>query len=266
MARDGDGVGRVSTAGTDNANWLANAVTDAGGTTLISDNLILVVEGMEDAVSGALNPTAEGVVIAVVVVVAHLVARRLFGNCGTVDVDFDVGLKTSGRTCVGYFTSARASVDGLDWLVSAVIRVVDVVDLAVVLDLVLWVGAATVFTLSDVELSLDWGSASLVESKMSLANNVTQRLRRHLSFPRLRQSNPSKLTFRAKALSQDSDHAAHGDTPRKVESGKCKKKTGHDGSRRGRRRRLLPFRRLWDQGGLRHQYLPVRRAKHLSLR
>ena len=171
VAWDGDGVGRVSTAGTDNANSLADAVTDAGGTTLVSDNLILVLKGMEDAVSSALNSTAEGVVVAVVVVVTHL-ARRLFDNCLTVDVDFDVGLKTSSGTSVGYFAGAGTSVDGLDWFVSLVVRVVDVVDLAVVLDLVLWVGAATVFTFSDVELSLDWGSASLVESEMLSALNT----------------------------------------------------------------------------------------------
>lgn len=116
-----------------------------------------------------------------------------------------------------------------------------------------WVGAATVFTLSDVDLVLDWRSASFVESGVLLAQKQKQKQKKI----------KISLTFRERGLAQGSDH---GVLLRTGQSRKGRKQTGYDGSRIGRRRQLLPCRRFWDQGGgLRNQYLPVRRSRHLSV-
>ena len=93
MAGNGDMVAVMSTsARLDEANVLARTLTDAARAPLpivfFNDHLLTVVmmvmmmEGMEDTVGGTLDAAPEGVVLALVVVVAHVVAA------GLVDGDF----------------------------------------------------------------------------------------------------------------------------------------------------------------------------------
>jgi hypothetical protein len=131
----------------------------------------MVVEGVHDAVGGALNTAAEGVVLALVVVVAHL-ARNVsdggldFGGSGVVARsgrlgDFDL---TAGVA----FALVVSLVDGLGLGVGTVVRDVDGLSRGVLVvygflvatvvgDVELGVGRgpATVISLSDVELVLD---------------------------------------------------------------------------------------------------------------
>ena len=74
VAWDGDGAWWVTTAWLDNSDGFAGSTMDAGWGTLIDADRLFpctMVEGMEDAVSGTLNSTAERVVVAFVVVVTH---------------------------------------------------------------------------------------------------------------------------------------------------------------------------------------------------
>jgi hypothetical protein len=80
-----------------------------------------VVEGVEDAVGGALDAAAEAVVAAFVVVVAHVVSVRFVGGVDVFFGDFNV--------VVG--------------------------SLAAVFDFVGWVGTAAVFALGDVDLRFE---------------------------------------------------------------------------------------------------------------
>lgn len=85
VAWDGDGVRGVASTRADNADVLANTLTHAGGATLFVGLLILVmVERVLKAVGCALHSTAEGVVVAVVVVVTHFAAGGVFDNSATV--------------------------------------------------------------------------------------------------------------------------------------------------------------------------------------
>jgi hypothetical protein len=168
VAGDRNGLG----GGTTTAR-LNDADVLTGGAALGDDLLTLaVVEGVHDAVGGALNATAEGVVLAFVVVVAHL-ARFVTDRC--LDFGRGGGVARSGRLngfdfATGIaFALVVALVDGLRLgVVGTVVR--DVVGLlrrvlvaygfletTIVRDVELGVGRgpATVISLSDVELGLD---------------------------------------------------------------------------------------------------------------
>lgn len=91
VAGDRDGFRWVSTARTNDTNVLTDADGARGWSTLLDDDLTLVVtavEGMEEAVGSTLDTAAEGVVLAVVVVVTHLVLRVLFVDGGLGRGDF----------------------------------------------------------------------------------------------------------------------------------------------------------------------------------
>lgn len=93
VAGDRDGVGLGAAPGLDNADVLPDAITDARGTTLIGDDdlvTVMVVERVGDALGRTLNPTAEGVVVAFVVVVTHL-AGRVVVEDRVGSENFDVG-------------------------------------------------------------------------------------------------------------------------------------------------------------------------------
>ena len=134
MARDGDGVGAVSTtAGLNEANCLGRSTADTAWTIDLIDvdtgaldiNIVVVVvmvvmmEWMADAVGSTFNATAEGVIVAVVVVVAHV--------SFVLSVDFDVGFDS--------YVCSRAT--------------------TFVFDVVSGVGAAAVVSLGDIELVLN---------------------------------------------------------------------------------------------------------------
>lgn len=89
VARDGDGVGRESSARLNEANVLPHAVADAGWTRLVGlDNhfllvimmVMVVVEWVKNAISCAFDTAAEAVVITIVVVISHIVSRRSIGG------------------------------------------------------------------------------------------------------------------------------------------------------------------------------------------
>jgi hypothetical protein len=103
------GVGRGAAARLDNADILADAIADARGAALVDDHIIpvVVLEGVDDAVGGALNATAEGVVVAFVVVVAHLAARGVVVKNGVSPENSDVGAR--GRLDVQLATAVRGS-------------------------------------------------------------------------------------------------------------------------------------------------------------
>jgi hypothetical protein len=87
LAGDRDGVGWEAAARLDKADLLADTFSHAAWTTFLffDDHLLsLMTERVRDALSSALEATAEGVVFALVVVVTHVVAAGL--------VDFDVFL------------------------------------------------------------------------------------------------------------------------------------------------------------------------------
>lgn len=177
VAGDGDGLaGDTAVAGLHNADLLTNALAEAGRATLVNDDLltVMVVEGVQDTLSSALNAAAEGVVVTLVVVVAHL------ARCGSYvtdssSLDLDVGL--GGRVVGGRRLLKLDLAAGILWasvrrsglrLVSAVVRNVDGVGRLVVgggrllvatvvrdVDFVSGRGPATVLSLSDVELVLD---------------------------------------------------------------------------------------------------------------
>jgi hypothetical protein len=154
VAGDGDGIARVSTTGLDNTDFLPRR---ARGSTGDFDLLLLVVvvERVEHMVSGTLDTTAEGVVLAVVVVVTHFALGWLFENGSVLGGSFDVGLGTVGFDV--YFTCGLARFNYDRGFVSAVVTGVDVADLSVatnVLGLIGRVGTATVITLSDIKLRL----------------------------------------------------------------------------------------------------------------
>lgn len=87
LAGDRDSLGRVAAARLDKAHILADTVSHAARTTsfVVDDDLFAVIARAErvcDALGSTLETTAEGGVLALVVVVTHVVAARL--------VDFDV--------------------------------------------------------------------------------------------------------------------------------------------------------------------------------
>jgi hypothetical protein len=126
LARDRDGVGWEATARLDKADLLADTISDAGWATffIFDDHIFAVMavtaERVGDTLGGTLQATAEGGVLVLVVVVPHVVTARL--------VDFDVFF--FDPTVFGRST-------------------------AFVLDVVGRIDAATVVTLSDVELGLE---------------------------------------------------------------------------------------------------------------
>lgn len=72
--------------GLHNADFLTDTFGEAGWTTLVSDDfftmvVVMVVEGVQNAVGSTLHATAEGVVLTLVVVVTHLARCR----CGVTD-------------------------------------------------------------------------------------------------------------------------------------------------------------------------------------
>lgn len=102
VAWDGDSVNRVSSARLNEADALTDAFTNSGRAGfIVADNhfllviifmvmMVVMVEGMEDAVGGALDATAEAVVMAFVVVIAHIVSGAFLGRSNLFSVDFDV--------------------------------------------------------------------------------------------------------------------------------------------------------------------------------
>ena len=193
VAGDGDGLaGGTAAAGLDDADVLTDAVAEAGRAALVSgDDLlaVVVVEGVHDAVGGALNTTAEGVVLALVVVVAHL------AWCVT-DSGLDLGrggVVARSRRLGGFDLErvAVALVEGLGLgLVGAVVRDVDGLGrgvlvvygflvVTVVGDVELGVGRgpATVISLGDVELVLDGLVVDLtvLEANRGLVVGVAER-------------------------------------------------------------------------------------------
>lgn len=103
VAWNRDGVWRMTSTRADDANVLAaTTFTGTAGAMVLGDvifvpvgTFVMVVQRMQDAIGGALDTAAEGVVVAVVVVVAHLVARRLVVDVSTVGARLDVWLGAS---------------------------------------------------------------------------------------------------------------------------------------------------------------------------
>lgn len=128
MAGDGDGVGGEASTRLDIADAFTNAFADAGGAGFVArhDHFLLaivvgvmvVMEGVEDAISGTFDPAPETVVVSVIVVVAHVVSWGLIGGADFFFGDFD--LLVRGLTAVLEFVGG--------------------------------VGTATIFALGDVEL------------------------------------------------------------------------------------------------------------------
>lgn len=193
VAGDRDGLaGDTAAAGLDDADVLADAVAEAGRAALVGDDdllAVVVVEGVHDAVGGALNATAEGVVLAFVVVVAHL------AWCVTDSgLDFGRGGVVARSRRLGGFDLERvavALVEGLGLgLVGAVVRDVDGLSRGVLVvygflvatvvgDVELGVGRgpATVISLGDVELVLDGLVVDLtvLEANRGLVVGVAER-------------------------------------------------------------------------------------------
>ena len=130
VARDGNGVDTAIAATTrlDKADCLGHATADTAGTiSLIDDDfsvliivvVMVVMEWVADTVCCTLETAAEGVVLAVVVVVTHVAL--------VFSVDLDV--------CFNSYVSGWAT--------------------AFVLDVVIWVGAAAIVSFGNVELILD---------------------------------------------------------------------------------------------------------------
>jgi hypothetical protein len=129
VARNRHSIWRVPTARLNEADFLADAFADAGGACFVTahDDLLLaimvmvmMVEGVEDAVGGALEAAAEAVIVAFVVVVAHVVSDCLVSSADLFFGDFDI------------FTGC----------------------LAAVFDFVGWVDAAAVVAFCDIDLRL----------------------------------------------------------------------------------------------------------------
>ncbi len=126
---DGDRVGGKSSTRLNEADSLANAVADTGwaGVVTCHDHLLLasvmmvmMTEWMEDAVSYAFDTAPKAVVMAFVVVVAHIVSGGSVGGMNFFFGNFDV--LAGGLTTV--------------------------------LDFVSWVNATAIFALGDVDLRL----------------------------------------------------------------------------------------------------------------
>jgi hypothetical protein len=181
VAGDGDGAWRDASTRADYADFLTDATADLAGTVLIGCNAEIVLagafmlQGVKETVGSALNAAAEGVVVAVVVVVTHL-ARRSLNNGFPVGNEVDRGLERAGRGSRVYFVRVGARPDGLDGLVGAVVRhvvdgaavsglylgdgavvsyVVNVAMAVVVLGSVVGVGAASILAFGDVDLALN---------------------------------------------------------------------------------------------------------------
>jgi hypothetical protein len=102
VAGDGDGLaGDTAVAGLHNADLLPDAIAEAGGTALIVDNdllTVVVVQGVQDTVGSALNAAAEGVVVTLVVVVAHLARCGSYvTDSSSLDLDVGLGGRVGGR-------------------------------------------------------------------------------------------------------------------------------------------------------------------------
>lgn len=179
VAGDGDTLaGSTAVAGLHNADLLTDAIAEAGGAALVTGNDLLTIvvgEGVQDTVSSALNAAAEGVVVTLVVVVAHLARFWSYvTDSSSLDLDFGLGGRVvRGRRLLELDLAAGillASVRGSGLrLVRAVVRNVDGLSGLVVVgvgrllvatvvrdvDFVSGRGPATVLSLSDVELVLD---------------------------------------------------------------------------------------------------------------
>lgn len=154
VAGDGDGLADgAAVAGLHDADLLADAVAVAGRTALVAHDDILtvmVVEGVEDAVSSTLDAAAERVVVTLVVVVTHLAG----GGDGFTDSVLDLGggrVVARSRSLGDFDLATGVAValvvgGGLGLVGSTVVRDVDFVGGR---------GPATVLSLSDVELVLD---------------------------------------------------------------------------------------------------------------
>lgn len=177
VAGDGDRLaGGATVARLDDADILADALAVAGGATLVAHDdivAVVVVEGVEDAVSRTLNAAAEGVVVTLVVVVTHLARGRGGLTDSSLDLGGSGGVARSGSLSDFDLAAgvAVALVDGggLGLVGGTVVRdvgglgrlvLVGVYGLLVAtvvgdVDFVGGRGPATVLSLSDVELVLD---------------------------------------------------------------------------------------------------------------
>lgn len=177
VAGDGDGLASgAPVTGLHDADLLTDTLRVAGWTTLVSDDIltvvVMVVEGVQNAVGSTLHATAEGVVLTLVVVVTHL------ARCGCGVTDSSLRDRNRGRSVASgsgnldfatgkAFAGVSGSRSGLG-LVAAVVRDVDGLSRRVLVGVyglvatverdVGFVGGrspATVLSLSDVELVLD---------------------------------------------------------------------------------------------------------------
>jgi hypothetical protein len=150
VAWDGNGGRTIATADTRFSGFDADGFADTAGTTLFGfgDDFIAVVvamvmmmEWVEDAVGGALDPATEGVVVAFVVVVTHVAFVFWFGF--DVDSSFAVYSDVCFRNGCIFPTT--------------------------IFVIVVWVGTAAVVAFSDVELGLE---AFVVEAVLSSAVDI----------------------------------------------------------------------------------------------
>lgn len=146
VSRDGDGVGRVGATRADDTDLLP----DTGGARRTLDHLvphtIMVVmrEGVQKAVGRTLNTAAEGVVVAVVVVVTHLASRSFFAGDFPPNSDFFLRLT---RLFVGVDAVAVAHRVG-----ARLVGLLGLVDGGLVVGL----NATAILAFSDVDLRLEW--------------------------------------------------------------------------------------------------------------
>lgn len=158
VSRNGDRVGRVGATRADHTDFLPNA----GGTRGTLDHLIPVAimmmrERVQEAVGGALNTAAEGVVVAVVVVVTHLASRCFFAGDFSPDSNF---LSLTGLL-VGI--DAVTVTHGMSARLVGLLRLVKA-------GLVVGLNATAILAFSDINLRLEWigvvdGAALLVADR-----------------------------------------------------------------------------------------------------
>lgn len=187
VARDRDGLaGRATVARLDDADLLADAIAVARRAAplthhgLLAVVVVLVVEGMQDVVSGTLHAAAERVVVALVVVVTHLASwGGVADGGGFGDLDFGRGGVAGAGGLVGPIVR---DVDGLGLVALgrgyglrlAVVRDVDFVGGR---------GPTTVLSLSEVKLVLEGlvvdrclGVVGVAEEESMLSNTRESRV------------------------------------------------------------------------------------------
>jgi hypothetical protein len=115
--RDGLGGGAGAATGLDDADILTDTLTETNWAAFVSDNyifaivviMVLVVEGVRDAVHSAFHTTTEGVVVTVVVVVTHLASWGMI-NYGSSLEDLNVGVGGSRGRLKSLYANLTAGV------------------------------------------------------------------------------------------------------------------------------------------------------------